>query len=88
MAEAISKRGFSFIEIVSPCPTVYSRYNRLGDGLAMIKYYRENSRIENWANTKDVPLSMNKEIVVGKFVDIDKPTFLDYQGAQIEQNKE
>jgi len=54
----------------------------------MIKYYRENSRIENWANTKDVPLSMNKEIVVGKFVDIDKPTFLDYQGAQIEQNKE
>ena len=88
MAEAITKRGFSFIEIVSPCPTVYSRYNRLGDGLDMIKYYRENSRIENWANTRDVPLSMNQEIVVGKFVDIEKLTFLDYQGAQIEDKKE
>ena len=88
MAEAITKRGFSFIEIVSPCPTVYSRYNRLGDGLDMIKYYRENSRIENWANTRDVPLSMNQEIVVGKFVDIEKPTCLDYQRAQIEDKKE
>ena len=84
MAEAITKPGFSFIEIVSPCPTVYSRYNRLGSGLSMIKYYRENSRIENGANTKNIPLEMGKEIVVGKFVDIEKPTFLDYQRAQTE----
>lgn len=82
MAEAITKRGFSFVEIVSPCPTVYSRYNRLGDGLDMIKYYRDNCRIENWADTKNVPLDMGSEIVVGKFVDIDKPTFLDYQRGQ------
>lgn len=87
MAEAIIKRGFSFVEIVSPCPTVYSRYNRLGDGLDMIKYYRENSRIENWADTKNVPLEMGREIVVGKFVDIAKPTFLDYQSAQTQRNE-
>jgi 2-oxoglutarate ferredoxin oxidoreductase subunit beta len=85
MAEAITKSGFSFIEIVSPCPTVYSRYNQLGDGLDMIKYYRKNSRIENNANTKDVSLGMDKEIVIGKFVDIEKPTFLDYHRTQIEK---
>ncbi|UCC96251.1 MAG: 2-oxoacid:ferredoxin oxidoreductase subunit beta [Candidatus Omnitrophota bacterium] len=87
MSEAIAKKGFSFIEMVSPCPTVYSRYNRLGDGLDMIKYYRENSRIENGADTKSIPLEIGKEIVVGKFVDIEKPTFLDYQTAQVEKNE-
>jgi 2-oxoglutarate ferredoxin oxidoreductase subunit beta len=87
MAEAITKRGFSFIEIVSPCPTVYSRYNQQGDGLDMIRYYRKNSRIKNYADTKNVSLEMDKEIVVGKFVDIEKPTFLDYHRAQIEKNE-
>jgi len=83
MGEAIQKRGFSFIEVVSPCPTVYSRYNRLGDGLEMLNYYRDNSRIDNTANTKNIPLGGDKEIVVGKFVDIEKPTFLDYQRGQV-----
>ena len=86
MGEAIEKRGFSFVEVVSPCPTVYSRYNRLGDGLDMIKFYQENSRIENGANTKEIPLEFGKEIVVGKFVDKEKPTFLDYQSTQIKNN--
>ena len=87
MTEALTKRGFSFIDIVSPCPTVYSRYNKLGDGLDMIKYYRENSRIENGANTKDVALEKDKPIIVGKFVDIEKPTFLDYQRGQVKENE-
>ena len=87
MAEAITKRGFSFVEVVSPCPTVYSRYNRLGAGLDMIKFYEQNCRISNWADTKNVPLEMNKEIVVGKFVDTEKPTFLDYQRGQVKANE-
>jgi len=33
MTEALHKKGFSFIEIICPCPTLYSRRNRLGDGL-------------------------------------------------------
>ena len=32
MKEALRKKGFSFIEIISPCPTLYQRRNRLGDG--------------------------------------------------------
>jgi len=88
MSEAMIKPGFSFIEVVSPCPTVYSRYNHLGDGLDMLKHYHANSRIENGANTKNIPLETNNEIVVGKFVDIEKPTFLDYQREQVEKGKQ
>ena len=33
---AILKKGFSFVEAVSPCPTHYGRRNRMGDGVAMM----------------------------------------------------
>jgi 2-oxoglutarate ferredoxin oxidoreductase subunit beta len=33
MGEALSKKGFRFIEIIAPCPTLYLRRNRLGEGL-------------------------------------------------------
>jgi 2-oxoglutarate ferredoxin oxidoreductase subunit beta len=85
MAEAIKKRGFSFIEIVSPCPTVYARYNKLGSGLDMLKYYKENCRIENGADTRSVRLELGQEIVVGKFIDVERPIFDDYKNAQIKK---
>ena len=51
--------------------------------MEMLNYYRDKCRIENGANTKNIPLEVNKEIVVGKFVDIERPTFLDYQQNQV-----
>ncbi len=77
MKEGLSKRGFAFIEIISPCPTLYSRRNRLGDGVDMVKYYKEKSVIKNGANTKEVDLSFQGEITVGKFVDRERTTWLD-----------
>jgi 2-oxoglutarate ferredoxin oxidoreductase subunit beta len=77
MKEALAKKGFSFIEVLAPCPTLYSRRNRLGDGLDQMKYYKEMSEIKNGANTKDVSLGFQDKIVVGKFVDKERPTFLE-----------
>lgn len=82
MTEAIGKKGFSFIEVVSPCPTLYSKYNHLGSALHMFSFYRDNSRVEHGADTKSIPLELGKEIVVGKFVDTERQTFLDRQMAQ------
>jgi 2-oxoglutarate ferredoxin oxidoreductase subunit beta len=33
MTEMLTKRGFGFIEVLSPCPTLYQRCNKMGDGL-------------------------------------------------------
>ena len=33
MGEMLNKKGFCFIEILSPCPTLYQRRNKMGDGL-------------------------------------------------------
>ena len=75
--EALLKRGFSFVEILSPCPTLYSRRNKLGDGLDQMKFYRDNSEVQHGADTKTVALTFQGKIIVGKFVDKDKPTYLD-----------
>ena len=79
--EALLKKGFSFVEIMAPCPTLYSRRNRLGDGLDQMKFYRDNSEIRNGADTKTVPLTFQGKITVGKFVDKDKPTYLEAMNA-------
>jgi 2-oxoglutarate ferredoxin oxidoreductase subunit beta len=79
--EALLKKGFSFVEIMAPCPTLYSRRNRLGDGLDQMKFYRDNSEIQNGADTKTLGLTFQGKITVGKFVDKDKPTYLEAMNA-------
>jgi 2-oxoglutarate ferredoxin oxidoreductase subunit beta len=75
--EAFAKRGFSFIEVITPCVTLYARRNRLGDGLNLLKYYYEKSEIQHGADTRKLDISYQGKLVVGKFVDKEKPTFLD-----------
>ena len=77
IGEAINKKGFSFIEVITPCVTLYARRNRLGQGLDLLKYYYDKSDIQHGANTKDLDIDFQGKLIVGKFVDIEKPTFLD-----------
>ncbi|MFI5167018.1 MAG: 2-oxoacid:ferredoxin oxidoreductase subunit beta [Thermoanaerobaculales bacterium] len=75
MKEGLTKKGFVFIEALSPCPTLYSRRNRLGDGVDQLKYYKEKSTVKNGADTKEVGLTFQGDITVGKFVDRERPTW-------------
>lgn len=77
MTEALNRKGFSFIEIIAPCSTLYARLNRLGTGLNLMKFYHDNSVINHKADLKELDIEFQKKIVVGKFVDYEKPTFLD-----------
>jgi len=75
IAEALVKPGFSFIEVICPCPTLYARRNRLGTGLDLMKFYHDNAVIRHGADTQEVGIEFQRSIVVGKFVDVDKPSF-------------
>lgn len=79
IAEALTKPGFSFIEVISPCPTVYGRMNKLAKGVDEMRSYQERSVIRNGADPKDSDIALDGPIVVGKFVDIERPTFSDYR---------
>jgi 2-oxoglutarate ferredoxin oxidoreductase subunit beta len=82
MREAFNKRGFSFIEIISPCPTLYARRNRLGDGLEAMKYYKEKSVIKHGADTREVDIGFQGEIICGKFIDRERETWLEGYNRQ------
>ncbi|MBI5778536.1 MAG: 2-oxoacid:ferredoxin oxidoreductase subunit beta [Planctomycetes bacterium] len=77
MVRAIRKKGFSFVEIMSPCPTYYARMNKLGSGLDMMKFYKENTVIQKEVQLKDISIVRGGKIVIGDFVDSDRPTFND-----------
>ena len=65
MTEMLTKRGFGFIEVLSPCPTLYQRRNKMGDGLDAMKAYKERSKTKNGAPTSEVALSKDGEIMEG-----------------------
>ena len=76
MTEVLHKKGFSFIEVISPCPTLFQRRNKLGDGLDTMKSYKEKSKTRNGAATAEAALTMQGDILVGKFVDRDRPDYM------------
>lgn len=85
IAEALVKPGFSFIEVLSPCPALYGRLNKLPSGLDEMRIYQARSVIRNGADPKDVELSLDGCIVVGKFVDIERPTLWDCYQQMLER---
>jgi len=73
ITEALLKKGFSFVEIISPCPTYYGRMNRQPTGLDQMRYYRSNAIVRHGANPNEVGVGMSGQIITGKFVDIELP---------------
>jgi 2-oxoglutarate/2-oxoacid ferredoxin oxidoreductase subunit beta len=85
MRDAMKKKGFRFIEVISPCPTLYQRRNRLGDGLDAMKFYKEKSIKKNGADTRDLRIDFQSEITVGTFVDRERTTLLDSMNARYKE---
>ncbi len=79
ISEALLKPGFSFVEVISPCPTLYGRWNKQKSGLEQMAYYKEHSVIRHGADPRQADIGLTGEIVVGKFVDIHKPSYLELQ---------
>jgi 2-oxoglutarate ferredoxin oxidoreductase subunit beta len=83
MKEAVKKTGFSFVEILSPCPTLYGRRNKLGDGLEMMRSFKEHSTVKNGADTREVGLDFKGGIVCGKFIDRERTSFLEMYNTRM-----
>lgn len=79
----LTRRGFSFLEVISPCPTLFQRRNRLGDGLDTMKSYKELGATRHNANLADLDMTMGGEIVIGNFVERDRPDYLEAMQAHL-----
>jgi len=69
---AIRKKGFSVVEVMSPCPTAFGRRNRAGRGVDMLMMQKENSVSIKKAESM-TPEELENKIVTGVFVDIERP---------------
>lgn len=74
--EAICKKGFSFIEVLSPCPVNFGRRNRQKP-IDTLKVYQEKTIIKNGAHPSELDIDFEKGIILGKFVDVDRLTFIE-----------
>ena len=88
IAEAMTKPGFSFIEVLTPCPALYGRLNKEPKGLDTMHSYQERSIVRDGADPKDVAIDSDGPIVVGKFVDIERPTFWDQWKLLLDRARE
>ncbi len=75
--EALLKPGFSFVEVLAPCPVGFGKANDLGEGLDEMRFYRRRSIVDHDAALEDVGLSMSEDepIVLGNFVNRERPLF-------------
>jgi len=83
--EAFERKGFRFIEVIAPCPTLYSRLNKLGTGLDLVRFYHDNAEIRHGADTREVDIGFQDRIVCGRFVDHDRPTFTEMMDTHYEK---
>ncbi len=74
--EILNRSGFSFIEVITPCPTLFQRRNKQGDGLAAMKMYKQLSVTRHGSPTSEACLEQNEKIVVGKFLEKERPSYL------------
>ena len=76
-AEALAKPGFSFVEVIAPCSSTYGRMNKLGQGVDQLHSYKKRCLVKNSADLSETVIGIDGPIVLGKFLDIARPTFGD-----------
>jgi len=83
--KGLKNKGFSFIEIVSQCPTYFGRKNKMKTPVKMMDHIKNSTIYIN--NTKLMSEhELADKIVVGEFVDKSAPEFTDNLQKLSEEN--
>jgi len=72
--KALQKEGFSFIEVVSQCPELFGRHNKMETSIKMMQWFKEASEVQHFSDPAKAEITPNR-IVVGEFADIEKPSY-------------
>jgi 2-oxoglutarate ferredoxin oxidoreductase subunit beta len=70
---AFDKPGFSFIEVLSPCPVGFGKSNQMSEGLDEMLLYRDRCRVarDEPLDALGIDLEHDSPIYVGRFLDRD-----------------
>ena len=81
---AIRKKGFSLVEVMTPCPTTYGRLNKSGDAVEMTAWLKERSVSAAKAETLS-PEERERAVVTGVLVDREKPEYAEEYFRMVER---
>ncbi len=79
--EAIAKKGFSYVEMLSPCPIQWGRRNKIREIKDLWDWYKDTTMlIEDWEmmenyGSEEEKKNLKKKIKIGIFQDIEKPEY-------------
>ena len=80
--QALTRKGFAVVEVLTPCPTSYGRMNKEGNGAAMLLYQKENTVSLAKASGMS-PEELRNKLVVGVFVDRQQPDYQSHYEAVV-----
>lgn len=72
LEQAIEKRGFSVVEVISNCHVQHGRRNKLGDAVEMITSYHDRAVPVKKASTMSAE-ELEGKFTIGILCDVDKP---------------
>lgn len=91
ISEAIQTRGFSLVELMSPCPTAYGRRNRLGKIDQIWQWYEDHAilieeyeKIVNYG-TEEEKEEAETKYQIGVFQNVRKAGFFEEYEKMVEQ---
>ncbi|MCP3871617.1 MAG: 2-oxoacid:ferredoxin oxidoreductase subunit beta [Desulfobacteraceae bacterium] len=70
---ALNNKGFSFIEVLSPCPINYGRRNK-EKALETLRLYHDNTIIKSNADLSELDIDFKRGVVLGNFINKEKPS--------------
>jgi 2-oxoglutarate ferredoxin oxidoreductase subunit beta len=72
----LKNNGFSFIEVISQCPTYFGRKNKMRSPIDMLNWMKDNSMLKKRADKLD-EAELEGKILVGDFQNQEAPEFTD-----------
>ena len=90
IAAALQKKGFSVVEILTPCPTAYGRRNKLANPVDLMNWLKDNVILKDKLDTMADDEKMDK-IASGVLWDVERPEFTAEYGrliARLEAEKQ
>jgi 2-oxoglutarate ferredoxin oxidoreductase subunit beta len=82
--KGLEKKGFSLIEAMSPCPTVYGRRNKYRGGAVELLNELKDASIPAGKAAKLPPEEVEGKIVTGVLVDKEMPEYTEQYDRLIE----
>jgi 2-oxoglutarate ferredoxin oxidoreductase subunit beta len=74
--KGLKKKGFAFIETLTPCPTGYGRKNKQRIAKEAWDWYKANTIVNaKWKLLTDKQKSENKKILIGELQDIERKEY-------------